>query len=180
MKINVSKIGAAKSQLIEALRLFFEQRDPASIHTLVGASLQILHDHIDDVGIVWDENLFLHKDTIYIKDEYPKEWRVKVNEARNFFKHADRDLKDGKTTIEFETVATQFLIFEAIRCLKLVENDSFDFVFEFQVFWGWYGLKYPTHLKPECREWFKRLSSMNPDKLTEFNALLVLARRPCR
>jgi len=53
--------------------LFFEQRDPVSIHTLVGASLQILHDHIDDVGIVWDENLFLHKDTIYIKDEYRKE-----------------------------------------------------------------------------------------------------------
>jgi hypothetical protein len=84
----------------------------------------------------------------------------------------------AKQLIEFETVATQFLIFEAIRCLKLVENDSFDFLFEFQVFWGWYGLKYPTHLKPECREWFKRLSSMNPDKLTEFNALLVLARRP--
>jgi hypothetical protein len=143
---------------------------------LVGASLQILHDHIDDVGIVWDENLFLHKDTIYIKDEYAKEWRVKVNEARNFFKHADRDLRDGKTTFEFETVATHFHILEAIRCLRLVEKDSFDFLFEFQVFWGWYGLKYPTHLKPECREWFKRSSSMNPDNLTEFNALLVLAR----
>ena len=102
MKINVSKIGAARSQLIEALRLFFEQRDPVLIHTLVGASLQILHDHIDDVGIVWDEILFLHKDTIYIKDEYPKEWRVKVNEARNFFKHADRDLKDGKQLLNLK------------------------------------------------------------------------------
>jgi hypothetical protein len=69
--------------------------------------LQILHDHIDDVSIVWNENLFFHKNTIYIKDEYRKEWRDKVNEARNFFKHADRDLRDGKTTIEFETVATQ-------------------------------------------------------------------------
>jgi hypothetical protein len=102
VKITVTKIGAARSQLIEAIRLFFEQRDPVSIHTLVGASLQILHDHIDDVSIVWDKNLFLHKDTIFIKDEYRKEWHAKVNEARNFFKHADRDLRDGKTIIEFE------------------------------------------------------------------------------
>jgi hypothetical protein len=138
--------------------------------------LQILHDHIDDVGIVWDENLFFYKNTIYIKDEYRKEWLDKVNEARNFFKHADRDLRDGKTTIEFETATTQFHILEAIRCLKLVENDSFDFPFGFQVFLGWYSLKYPKHFKPEGRERFERLNSMNPDNLAEFNALLVLAR----
>jgi hypothetical protein len=65
------------------------------------------------VSIVWDENLFFHKGTIYIKDEYRKEWRDKVNEARNFLKHADRDLREGETTIEFETVATQFHIFRS-------------------------------------------------------------------
>ena len=68
MKITVTKIGAARSQLIEAIHLFFEDRDPVSIHTLVGASLQILNDHITDVGEVWDNNLMFHFDTIYCVD----------------------------------------------------------------------------------------------------------------
>jgi hypothetical protein len=68
MKITVTKIGAARSQLIEAIHLFFEDRDPVSIHTLLGASLQILNDHFTDVGAVWDDNLMYHFNTIYCVD----------------------------------------------------------------------------------------------------------------
>jgi hypothetical protein len=60
MKINVSKMAAAKSQLLEAINLFLEERDPISIHTLTCAALQILHDHFDDVGQVWDHKLIFH------------------------------------------------------------------------------------------------------------------------
>lgn len=114
MKINITKIGAARSQLLEAINLFFEEHDPVSIHTLVGASLQILNDHISDRGRVWDNNLILHDEAIYIKEGYRKYWHDKLNEAKNFFKHADRDLKIGKSTIEFETDLNQIFIFEAI------------------------------------------------------------------
>jgi len=62
------------------------------------------------------------------------EWIEKVNEARNFFKHADRDLRAGIESFEFETRMTEFYIFEAIRCLKIVEGTKFDFSLELRVF----------------------------------------------
>lgn len=42
--MQITKIGAARSQLTEAINSFFEERDPVSIHTLIGAALQILND----------------------------------------------------------------------------------------------------------------------------------------
>lgn len=142
MKIRVSKIGAARRQLIEAVNLFFEQRDPVTVHTLVGASLNILHDHFD-TDAAWDSNLMFHPESIYIKDEYRKEWITLIRDAKNFFKHADRDLKKGRGEIEFETDMNIFQILEAIRCLRVVEADEFEFLPEFKVFFVWFALKYP-------------------------------------
>jgi hypothetical protein len=146
MEIIVSKIGAARRQLLEAINLFFEERDPISIHTLVGASLNILHDHLD-TDAVWDLSLALHPETIYIKDEYRKEWITRIRDARNFFKHADFDLKKGRYEIEFNTEVNIFHILEAIRCLQCLEADKFEFLPEFRIFYIWFMLKYPDLLK---------------------------------
>ena len=163
MKITVSKIAAAKSQLLEAINLFFEERDPISIHTLTCAALQILHDHFDDVGQVWDHNLIFHYDSIYIKDEYRKDYAEHVHKVRNFFKHADRDLKAGKTSIEFNTEENAFYILEAARCLRIVEGSNYVFHPEFRAFICWYGLKYPNHFKDEeIKRLFSR-KDVNPD-----------------
>ena len=89
MKICVSKIQAARRQLLEAINLFFEERDPVAVHTLVGASLNILHDHFD-IDAAWDSNLMLHPESIYIKDEYRKEWLTLIRDAKNFFNIAIR------------------------------------------------------------------------------------------
>jgi len=86
MKIPITKIGAARAQLIEAINLFFEERDPISIHALVGNSLQILNDHFD-IKDVWDNNLTLHYNNMFVKEEHRKFLYNKINEARNFFKH---------------------------------------------------------------------------------------------
>lgn len=152
MKVNVTKIDAARSQLIEAIKLFFEDRDPVSIHTLVGASLQILNDHITDIGEVYDNNLIFHYKTIYIKDEFRKLWNSKMNESKNFFKHADKDLKGGKLSIEFETTLNEFNIIEAIRCLRIVERDDFIYSIELKIFTSWFLLKYPQLLKQEVHD----------------------------
>jgi hypothetical protein len=79
--------------------------------------LQILHDHFDDAGQVLDHNLIFHYDSIYVKDEYRKEYAEHVHKVRNLFKNADRDLKAGKTSIEFNTEENAFYILEAARCL---------------------------------------------------------------
>jgi len=173
MKINVSKIAAAKSQLLEAINLFFEERDPISIHTLTCAALQILHDHFDDVGQVWDHNLIFHYDSIYVKDEYRKEYAEHVHKVRNFFKHADRDLKAGKTSIEFNTEENAFYILEAARCLKIIEGGNYVFHPEFRAFICWYGLKYPNHFNDQGKESFIKLKGTDPDNYKYFRDAII-------
>jgi hypothetical protein len=167
------KIAAAKSQLLEAINLFFEERDPISIHTLTCAALQILHDHFDDVGQVWDHNLIFHYDSIYIKDEYRKEYAEHVHKIRNFFKHADRDLKAGKTSIAFDTEENAFYILEAVRCLSIVEGSEYVFHPEFGFFIYWYGLKYPNHLNDQGKISFIKLKDISPDNYKYFHEEIV-------
>ncbi len=173
MKMRVSKVGAARSQLLEAIRLFFEQRDAVSIHTLVCAAMQILHDHIDE-GTAWDNNLLFHFDSIYINDEFRAEWKSHINDPANFFKHADRDIKSGRTAIEFNTAVTRFYILEAIRCLRIIESDSFVFSPEFRTFTAWYALKYPQHLKTEARDRFAKLRNLSVDDYKGFRDVISL------
>ena len=158
MIMTVTKLGAARSQLIEAIHLFFERRDPVSIHTLVGATLQILHDHFQTEGEVWDASLIFHYDSIYIKDEFRTEWIRSVREPRNFFKHAEEDLKEGKEYIEFNIDDNIFQILEAIHCMKLLEVNNWSY--EFRLFFVWFGLNYPHLLKKDDHiKNFKHISS---------------------
>lgn len=176
MKLTVSKMDAARSQLLEAINLLFEERDPVSIHTLACAALQILHDHFDDPGKVWDHNLIFHYNTIYIKDEYRKEYAKKVREEMNFFKHADRDLKSGKTSLEFDTELTPFYIFEAIRCLRILEGEAYVFHPEFKVFTGWYFAKYPKHLKEEGKKFLNMETLYDPEDYKAYRDAIKLMK----
>ena len=159
----VTKIGAARSQLNEAITLFFEERDPVSIHTLASASLQILNDHIQDQGIVWDDNLLLHYNSIYIKDEHRREWCAKINEARNFFKHADKDVCEGKSSIDFNPSMNDFHIMEAIRSLKVVEGAQCVFSFEMKAYLAWLNLNYPRCFKEGIPSTLQNLSGKKDD-----------------
>ncbi len=158
MKLKVTKIGAAKSQLLEAINLFFEERDPVSIHTLVGAALDVLNDHITDKGLVWDHNLFFHQDSIYIKDEYRKEFQTIVRKNKNFFKHADRDLKKGITETEFDPSVNEFYIFEAIRTLGALEPNYWPA--EFRVFVSWFMIEHPNLIKNSEEDFLNTLQSI--------------------
>jgi hypothetical protein len=43
--MNISKIDAAKSRLMPAIELYFEDRDPVSVHTLAMAAAEIIDRH---------------------------------------------------------------------------------------------------------------------------------------
>lgn len=176
-KITISKTDAARNQLGTAISLFFEDGDPVSIHTLTAAALGILHDCFPDVGMVWDNNLMLHYNSIYIEDEHRREWIEKVREPANFFKHADRDLKNGKTEIEFTPEITAFHLLEAIRCLGIIEGNNFQFLPEFRVYIAWFALRYPHLIKDEGKHHFAGLkNTINPDNLSEFKTALTMLR----
>ncbi len=105
-KLEFTKLEVARSQLESAVWLFFKERDPVSIHTLTAAAYTVLQDLNRGEG----GTPMLVKDLI--KALVPPEEREavhrKLNEAENFFKHADRD-PDGKVAfIPLQTIAMLF------------------------------------------------------------------------
>jgi len=114
-----------------------------------------------------------------VKNKYRKEYAEHVRKVRNFFKHADRDLKAGKTSIEFNTEENAFYILEAVRCLKIIEGSKYVFHPEFRAFISWYGLKYPDHLNDQGKKSFIKLKGVNPDNYKYFHdAIICLKANP--
>lgn len=152
MKVTIEKLDAARSQLRTSIKLFFEDRDPVSTHTLACAALAILHDHIPSEE-AWKHDIMLHYNTIFIKDEGRKIWAGKIREAANFFKHADNDLKIGKTHIEFTPDLTKFYIMEAIQCIRILDGkgaEAKDMVY--MTFITWLLQNHPDLLKEEGKQ----------------------------
>jgi hypothetical protein len=130
--VRVTKITAAERQLKEAIRLFFQERDPVAIHTLIGAAYQIFYDLGRKQG-----NESLLRDSEWIRDERKKEWNRILNSARNFFKHADRD---PENELEFRPEINPFLLFDAILLCESVSKKRTN---EGRIFVSWFTLKYP-------------------------------------
>jgi hypothetical protein len=83
-RMNVTKLDAAKSQLATAIRLYFEDCDPVSVHTLVMAANEIIERLCESKGTPAMRRSFL----AMIIPEMRKEFGRHLNKARNFFKHA--------------------------------------------------------------------------------------------
>ena len=84
--MDVSKIDAATAQIKTAIRLYFEDRDPISVHTLATAAGEIIALICKARGIASMRADFLSN----IRPERQKEIIDALNKARNFFKHADQ------------------------------------------------------------------------------------------
>ena len=104
--IHVTKIGAAKGQLETAIRLWFEEADPISIHTLATSALKVLHDVGKMQGI---------ESWLIARPNPPPEWREYSMAYQNFFKHAREDAYE---LLPFDPKATEFYIFDAIHCFE--------------------------------------------------------------
>jgi hypothetical protein len=89
----VTKLDAAKRQLRTAIRLWFNEGDPVSIHALASAAHEVIHTLFRRKGLHG-----LMFDTDVIKPEYRKDWAKRLKVAATFFKHAQKD-PDGQ--IEF-------------------------------------------------------------------------------
>jgi hypothetical protein len=83
-RMNITKLDAAKRQLATAIQLYFENCDPVSVHTLVMAAGEIIDRLCESKGSLTIREQFF----AMIKPERRKEFGRRLNEARNFFKHA--------------------------------------------------------------------------------------------
>jgi hypothetical protein len=142
--VTITKLDAAKRQLETAIRLYFRDEDPVSIHTLSGAAYNIIRDVSKKRG---GPPMFIKDDYIetYIKTEYHQQVRKKLNEPENFFKHADQD-PVGK--IEFNPDASELMIWDAVSGYFGITGEWTPL---FQVFNGWFIATKENLLKAEWK-----------------------------
>lgn len=130
MKVN--KLDAGISQLREAIRLFFEQRDPIAIHTIAGATSLLLYNLCEH------ENLESYvRGNPHIREDKKGQWISIINEAQNFFKHAD---KDPKAEFDFNPKLTELLLFDACLSVESLTGNMFP---EARIFVIWFAAKHP-------------------------------------
>jgi len=127
-KLKLSKLNVAKRQLETAIRLYFNDDDPVSIHTLACAA----HGILSDLNKKYNGNPMMLSDYI-ISDEYKTEWNKKIREPQNFFKHADND---SVKSIEFTPELTEYFIFDATSKYQEMTGKIIHY---FIIFRGWFA-----------------------------------------
>jgi hypothetical protein len=137
MKLQLTKLEVAERQINEVVRLFFEDRDPVAIHTLISAVDGIV------TALGRKKNIYnpIRDAELYIKPEWHKFWFQKMNDSANFFKHAD---KDHDETHEFNTELNDIHLMCAIMVFVKVTGKYNPAT---KVFFSWFALKYPNLIK---------------------------------
>lgn len=173
--LKISKLNAAKRQLETAIRLYFCNGDPVSIHTVAAASYTVLRDVTEKSGA--DPMLIKGHFLEMVKPEYKKEFLKKVNEAENFFKHADND---HQATLEFEPELTELHMIDACaQYRKLTGHEPIVFA----VYRAWFTMHHPDafiladELKAACLDNADSISKMGR---TEYFRTVLDAIRTAR
>lgn len=114
---EIHKLDAAKSQLDQAIKLWFSEGDAISIYTLAAAAHQIIHDVLNKKG----------KELAFNNQAIPKPVRraaIKtLTDPANFFKHADRD---PDRTLKFSPKNTELLILFSVAGLTFLGEEQTD------------------------------------------------------
>lgn len=134
--LELSKFDVVERQLLQAIRMFFREEDPVSIHTLSEAAAQVLND----IGSSYGTHSHI-REGYSILHVTKKEWLDLIFQSRNFFKHADRD-KDSVHSFKLEW--NDFSLIDAVSMYGAIKKK---WVPETKAFILWFFLMYPDLLK---------------------------------
>lgn len=161
-KISISKIDAAKRQLETAIKLFFREEDPISIHTLACAAHEIITvtAKLQNIHTIIKNNPFIEK-----KDQ--KFFHDKVMEASIFFKHGNRDTKKN---LDFNSDITTYFLIDAVEAYIKLSNEKPPYMVAFRI---WFKLEHPNLFKESQGNLSQRLKQIglkpsNKRKFFEF------------
>jgi hypothetical protein len=133
--LHLTKVGVAQSQLKTAIRLWFNDGDAASIHTLACAAYEIIHV----VSKKRNRTKQLIFDTLSVKEEFRSDWARKIKEHASFFKHASHD-PDGE--IDFDPVLSMMFLMGAVAGMKIISGGPS--AKEESAFLLWIAIHQPT------------------------------------
>lgn len=141
MKTVFDKLQVARLQLDTSIELMFRGGDIVSVHTLASASIVVLADLLEAKGKEsWTKKII---------ETYPGQEKDRMRvftEARNFFKHADRD---ADKVLEFdessndETIIIATLEYGSFQTLTGKKHSNTT---QMSVFQLWYFAKKPDLL----------------------------------
>lgn len=128
--LKISKLDAVRRQLETAIRLYFSNGDPVSIHTLTAAAYNITRD----INKKMEGSPLLIKELFLkcVREGHEERIRKKLNEAENFFKHADRD---HQAVIDFNPELSEMLVLEACSAYYKLSGE---FPPLFKLFQSWF------------------------------------------
>lgn len=158
---GVRKLDAAREQLREAIRLFFEKRSAIAIHTLVMASHQLLHDYTDRAKSMLKNDRLI--------SEYGKERIHRFNKEFNFFKHS---VGDQDEILRFDQELHTYFLVDAI---SLFAAATREWPREHKVFNFWFILKHPHMVDSDVAKDAVRVAKEGgwvPERLDMFLELL--------
>ena len=142
--ITIAKMEAAERQLITAIKLFFRDEDPFSIHTLIGAAIGILNDLAQQRGI---NNPITDLDVMDIRPDKRKEYFKMLRNAKNFLKHAKAD---PHATLRINPDVNKYCIIEGLHLYEELNEDIPGELFFYRI---WFSYHHPnlfkkSHLPP--------------------------------
>jgi len=158
-----------------SIKLYFNFDDPVSIHTLSAAAYNVLRDINKKRG----NDPVLIKEWIpqyLIRPEKQKEYWALINEAENFFKHAE---KDTEAVLAFRPGETELLLWEAGSLYQRLTGELPPLI---RVYRGWFlmhHVDYFTELSGEDKANIDRMKYRLSDRGKYFKELLEIAFKSC-
>jgi hypothetical protein len=154
---QITKLNAAQRQLKTAIRLYFQDGDMVSIHTLAAAAQEVLRSLLRKRG----GGSFM-KDSAWIRPERRKEYITALNKPANFFKHGDQD---PDAVLDFHPEMPVFLLTD---CIAMEQTLTGRLSRESVIFHTWFAHEYPDLLESNLA-----------DQMRKFRVGSVITKKTC-
>jgi hypothetical protein len=139
----ITKLGAAHAQLTTAIRMYFQDDDLASIHTLACAAREIYEKHCEAGGI---ERMFEQIEAANPERTTKDLWRI-LNGARNFLKHPDASM-DLSAALELDDEMNAAMLWVACHDCAMLSKEAQPP--EVQAYVAWFlATRFPREFPPD-------------------------------
>lgn len=177
--VVASPLVVARSQLLTAIDLFFNDRDPFSVHALAGNAREILESLCSLAAVEPITELFLR--------DHPHKPKRDIYAALNLYRNCFRNVgktweerKDGQTILkQFDDSKNEYLLYICVEDYLRLRGSS---PFPMQVFHAWFFALHVDLISSACSR--RKFVNLFPD-VSEMNryqqkrAALFVIHRSC-
>jgi hypothetical protein len=156
--VLVSPLVVARSQLLTAIDLFFNDRDPISVHALAGNARDILESLCRLAAVEPIAELFLRDH----RHKPKKDIYAALNLYRDCFKHVGKtweERKDDQAILnQFDDSMNEYLLYVCVEDYLRLRGSS---PFPMQIFHAWFCVVHVHSVGSACRR--QKVATLFPD-----------------